>query len=35
LDAELAPMRSYYLGDADAAKKAADAVAQQATRQPH
>ncbi len=29
LDAELRPLRSYYLGDADAAKKAAEAVANQ------
>jgi 2,3-bisphosphoglycerate-dependent phosphoglycerate mutase len=30
LDAELRPIRSYYLGDAEAAKKAAEAVARQA-----
>ena len=30
LDAGLKPIRSYYLGDADAAKKAAEAVARQA-----
>jgi 2,3-bisphosphoglycerate-dependent phosphoglycerate mutase len=34
LDADLTPIRSYYLGDAAAAKEAADAVAQQATRHP-
>jgi 2,3-bisphosphoglycerate-dependent phosphoglycerate mutase len=32
LDANLAPTRSYYLGDEDAARKAADAVAHQARR---
>jgi 2,3-bisphosphoglycerate-dependent phosphoglycerate mutase len=30
LDAELKPLRSYYLGDAEAARKAAEAVAKQA-----
>jgi 2,3-bisphosphoglycerate-dependent phosphoglycerate mutase len=30
LDAELTPIRSYYLGDAEAAKRAAEAVARQA-----
>ena len=34
LDGALRPMRSYYLGDAEAAKKAAAAVAQQGARQP-
>ena len=34
LDAALKPLKSYYLGDADAVKKAAAAVAQQASRQP-
>ncbi len=34
LDAALKPIRSYYLGDAEAAKKAAAAVAQQGARQP-
>jgi 2,3-bisphosphoglycerate-dependent phosphoglycerate mutase len=34
LDAALKPLKSYYLGDADAARKAAAAVAQQASRQP-
>jgi len=34
LDAELQPIRSYYLGDEEAAKKAAAAVAQQGARQP-
>jgi len=34
LDKALKPLKSYYLGDADAAKKAAAAVAQQASRQP-
>ncbi|MDP2390872.1 MAG: 2,3-bisphosphoglycerate-dependent phosphoglycerate mutase, partial [Acidobacteriota bacterium] len=34
LDAALKPIRNYYLGDAEAAKKAATAVAQQASRQP-
>ena len=29
LDADLKPIRSYYLGDADAAKQAAAAVAKQ------
>ena len=33
LDAALKPIRSYYLGDADAAKKAAAAVAQQGAPQ--
>ncbi len=33
LDAALKPIRSYYLGDAEAAKKAAAAVAQQGARQ--
>jgi 2,3-bisphosphoglycerate-dependent phosphoglycerate mutase len=33
LDATLKPIRSYYLGDAEAAKKAAAAVAQQGARQ--
>jgi len=32
LDDELQPIKSYYLGDAEAAKKAAEAVAQQASR---
>jgi 2,3-bisphosphoglycerate-dependent phosphoglycerate mutase len=32
LDADLRPIRSYYLGDAEAAKKAAAAVADQAAR---
>lgn len=32
LDAQLRPIRSYYLGDAEAAKRAAEAVAQQAAR---
>ena len=30
LDAELKPIKSFYLGDPEAAKKAADAVAKQA-----
>ncbi len=30
LDANMAPIKNYYLGDADAAKKAAEAVANQA-----
>ncbi|OFW42118.1 MAG: phosphoglyceromutase [Acidobacteria bacterium RIFCSPLOWO2_12_FULL_67_14b] len=34
LDTNLKPLKSYYLGDAEAAKKAAAAVAQQASRQP-
>ena len=34
LDKALKPLKSYYLGDAEAAKKAAAAVAQQASRQP-
>jgi 2,3-bisphosphoglycerate-dependent phosphoglycerate mutase len=34
LDAALKPIRSYYLGDADAARRAAAAVAQQGARQP-
>jgi 2,3-bisphosphoglycerate-dependent phosphoglycerate mutase len=34
LDQTLKPLKSYYLGDAEAAKKAAAAVAQQASRQP-
>jgi 2,3-bisphosphoglycerate-dependent phosphoglycerate mutase len=34
LDQALKPLKSYYLGDVEAAKKAAAAVAQQATRQP-
>jgi len=34
LDDALTPIRSYYLGDAEAAKKAAAAVAQQASQQP-
>jgi 2,3-bisphosphoglycerate-dependent phosphoglycerate mutase len=33
LDADLRPIRSYYLGDAEAARKAAAAVAQQGARQ--
>jgi len=32
LDADLAPIRHYYLGDAEAARKAAEAVAKQASR---
>jgi 2,3-bisphosphoglycerate-dependent phosphoglycerate mutase len=32
LDADLAPLKHYYLGDADAAARAADAVAKQGTR---
>jgi 2,3-bisphosphoglycerate-dependent phosphoglycerate mutase len=32
LDAKLKPIKNYYLGDADAAKKAADAVAKQGVR---
>ncbi|MGD9902934.1 MAG: 2,3-diphosphoglycerate-dependent phosphoglycerate mutase [Vicinamibacterales bacterium] len=32
LDAELRPLRNYYLGDAEAAKKAAEAVANQSKR---
>jgi 2,3-bisphosphoglycerate-dependent phosphoglycerate mutase len=32
LDVDLKPIRNYYLGDADAARKAAEAVAQQAAR---
>ena len=32
LDADLKPIRSYYLGDADAARKAAEAVAKQGSR---
>lgn len=32
LDEELQPVKSYYLGDAEAAKKAAEAVAQQASQ---
>jgi 2,3-bisphosphoglycerate-dependent phosphoglycerate mutase len=34
LDRTLKPLKSYYLGNAEAAKKAAAAVAQQASRQP-
>jgi len=34
LDEALKPIKSYYLGDAEAAKKAAAAVAQQASQQP-
>lgn len=34
LDKTLKPLKSYYLGDAEAAKKAAAAVARQASRQP-
>jgi 2,3-bisphosphoglycerate-dependent phosphoglycerate mutase len=34
LDDALTPIRSFYLGDAEAAKKAAAAVAQQASQQP-
>ena len=34
LDDDLSPIRNYYLGDPEAAKKAADAVAQQAKRKP-
>ncbi|MGE0863099.1 MAG: 2,3-diphosphoglycerate-dependent phosphoglycerate mutase, partial [Vicinamibacterales bacterium] len=34
LDAALKPIKSYYLGDAEAAKKAAAAVARQASQQP-
>ena len=34
LDETLKPLKSYYLGDAEAARKAAAAVAQQASRQP-
>jgi 2,3-bisphosphoglycerate-dependent phosphoglycerate mutase len=32
LDAGLSPIRSYYLGDPEAAKKAAEAVANQAKK---
>ena len=32
LDADLKPIRNYYLGDAEAAKKAAEAVAQQGSK---
>ena len=32
LDADLGPIRSYYLGDAEAARKAAAAVANQAAQ---
>jgi len=34
LDGELKPLRSYYLGDPEAARKAAEAVANQAARKP-
>jgi 2,3-bisphosphoglycerate-dependent phosphoglycerate mutase len=34
LDADLKPIRSYYLGDQEAARKAAEAVAQQAAARP-
>jgi 2,3-bisphosphoglycerate-dependent phosphoglycerate mutase len=34
LDERLAPMRSGYLGDPEAARRAAAAVAQQAARRP-
>jgi 2,3-bisphosphoglycerate-dependent phosphoglycerate mutase len=34
LDAELKPIRSYYLGDPEAARKAADAVARQGSGKP-
>ena len=34
LDDDLAPIRNYYLGDPEAAKKAAEAVAQQAKAKP-
>jgi len=33
LDRDLKPIRHYYLGDPDAARKAAEAVAQQTARQ--
>jgi 2,3-bisphosphoglycerate-dependent phosphoglycerate mutase len=33
LDEALKPMRHYYLGDAEAARKAAEAVARQGARQ--
>jgi 2,3-bisphosphoglycerate-dependent phosphoglycerate mutase len=32
LDAELRPIKNYYLGDAEAAKRAAEAVARQAQK---
>jgi 2,3-bisphosphoglycerate-dependent phosphoglycerate mutase len=34
LDADLVPLRHFYLGDADAARKAAEAVARQSAVEP-